>query len=304
MAEWTAELTVDEELARRLIGEQFPELAARKARLLAEGWDNTVWLVDETWVFRFPRRKIAVPLVERELAVLPHLESALPLAIPAPVFSGHPTDAYPWPFLGSRFLPGSELGSTELTEDAELKLAATLGHFLRVLHSPEIAGSVSGLSSLPVDPNSRADMVQRVPRTRDTIAQVQKLGLWCAPATVERVLESAAQLPQPRPSALIHGDLHFRHLLVGDGELTGVIDWGDLCLADPSVDLQLHWSYFSAEGRDAFLRAYGPVADERLLRGRVFALFICAVLALYGHDESRPQIQRAALVGLERTAEG
>jgi aminoglycoside phosphotransferase (APT) family kinase protein len=89
VAEWTAELTVDEQLARRLIGEQFPELAARKARLLAEGWDNTVWLVDETWVFRFPRREIAVPLVERELAVLPHLESALPVTIPAPVFSGH-----------------------------------------------------------------------------------------------------------------------------------------------------------------------------------------------------------------------
>jgi hypothetical protein len=78
VAEWTAEVTVDEELARRLIREQFPDLAARSARLLAESWDNTVWLVDETRVFRFPRREIAVPLVERDLAVLPHLESTLP----------------------------------------------------------------------------------------------------------------------------------------------------------------------------------------------------------------------------------
>jgi hypothetical protein len=49
VAEWTAELTVDEDLARRLIGEQFADLTARSARLLAEGWDNTVWLIDETW---------------------------------------------------------------------------------------------------------------------------------------------------------------------------------------------------------------------------------------------------------------
>lgn len=144
MAEWTAEVTVGEELARRLIGEQFPDLAARSARLLAEGWDNTVWLVDETWVFRFPRREIAVPLVERELAVLPHLESTLPLAIPAPLFSGQPTDAYPWPFLGSRYLPGSELGSAELNEDAEVALAGTLGHCLSVLYSSDVARMVSG----------------------------------------------------------------------------------------------------------------------------------------------------------------
>jgi hypothetical protein len=83
------------------------------------------------------RSEIAVALIERELVVLPHLVPTLPLTIPAPVFSG---DTYPWPFLGTRFLPGSELGSAELNEVAE------------------------------------------------------------------RVLESAAELPQPKPSALVHCD--------------------------------------------------------------------------------------------------
>jgi aminoglycoside phosphotransferase (APT) family kinase protein len=39
---------------------------------------------------------------------------------------------------------------------------------------------------------------------------------------------------------LCHGDLHVRHLLVdGDGSAAGVIDWGDLCLADAAVDLSI-----------------------------------------------------------------
>ena len=51
MPEWSAEVTVDEPLARRLIAAQFPEVSLRELTLLGEGWDNTVWLVDGRWVF-------------------------------------------------------------------------------------------------------------------------------------------------------------------------------------------------------------------------------------------------------------
>ena len=73
MREWSADVAVDEELVRRLIRGQFPELDLRSLRLVAEGWDNAVWLVDERWAFRFPRRAIAIPGVEREVAVVPRL---------------------------------------------------------------------------------------------------------------------------------------------------------------------------------------------------------------------------------------
>ena len=62
MPEWSAEVTVDEPLARRLIAEQFPDLALDSLTLLGEGWDNTVWLVDAQWVFRFPRRTTSIRL--------------------------------------------------------------------------------------------------------------------------------------------------------------------------------------------------------------------------------------------------
>lgn len=84
MPEWSAEIVVDERLARRLLDAQFPELEHPTLRLLGEGWDNTAWLVDDQWVFRFPRRAIALPGFERELAVLPALAPQLPLPVPTP----------------------------------------------------------------------------------------------------------------------------------------------------------------------------------------------------------------------------
>jgi hypothetical protein len=51
--EWSPEVTVGKELARRLIREQFSQLERRSLRLLGEGWDTTVWLVDDVWFFAF-----------------------------------------------------------------------------------------------------------------------------------------------------------------------------------------------------------------------------------------------------------
>jgi aminoglycoside phosphotransferase (APT) family kinase protein len=301
---WAAEVTVDEDLARRLVEEQFPELEARSLRLVAEGWDNAVWLVDERWAFRFPRREIALPGFERELAVLPKLAPLLPLPIPAPVFAGRPTDAFPWPFSGAAWLPGREAGDVLLMDGERIGLAGELGGVLKVLHSPEVAGAIAGRHELLEDPLGRADMSRRVPRTIECLAEAEELGLWRATDDVSRLLEEARELPAAPASALVHGDLHFRHLLVEDRALSGIIDWGDLCLADPSVDLQVVWSFFPPEGRSAFLDAYGPVQEEQLVCARVLALGISAVLAVYGRHEALPGVEREAAAGLERAASG
>ena len=95
MPEWDADIVVDETLVRALIAEQFPELDVDSARPLGEGWDNSVWVVEERWAFRFPRREIAIAGVRRELEVLPTLASLLPVPIPAPQLVGAPNERYP-----------------------------------------------------------------------------------------------------------------------------------------------------------------------------------------------------------------
>ena len=273
---------------RRLISEQFPELAAAPLRRLGEGWDNAVWLVDERWAFRFPHRTMGAELIERELRVLPRLAAALPAPISAPVFVGHPDHGYPWTFFGAELIHGVE--PVGLDDAARCSLAPALARFLRALHDLPV------IDELPSDPNRRADMPHRAAMAADWL---ERLG--SRPPGVERVLAEAEALPPPEGEVVAHGDLHFRHVLVdADGGLAGVIDWGDVCRADPSIDLSLLWSFFPPEGRAAFLAEYGPVSDAQLLRARALAVTLCAILAVYGRDEGMAGVEREALEGLDR----
>ncbi len=299
MPVWTAEVVVDEALARRLIAGQFPSVELASLRPFGAGWDNTVWLVDERWIFRFPRREIAIPGIERQLALLPSLAEQVAVPVSAPVFVGRPAGGFPWPFSGSELVPGGELCDADLDEPARIALARSLGAFLRELH----AARVEGAESLPVDFNGRADMTVRVPRTVEQLAEVEALGVWRRPRGLDRLLDRAAALPPSSRRALVHGDLHMRHVLVDDvGALAGVIDWDDICLGDPCIDLSLLASYLPPAARSAFVAEYGPVSDDQLVRARVLALSLCAALAAYGHEEGLPNVAREAVAGLERAA--
>ena len=292
MREWAPEVTVSEELARRLIAAQFPQVRLGSMTLLGEGWDNTVWLADGRWVFRFPRREFAIPGVERELAALPVLAPLLPLPIPDPVFAGAPTEEFPWPWFGAAHIPGGEpLG---LDERARRALARPFARFLRALHDADVDG-------LPADPMGRADMAIRVPATEKALADLEAEGLWRTPASVAPLLAEARSLAPVEATVVAHGDLHMRHLVVDPaGTLVGVIDWGDVCRGDPSIDLPLLWSLLGPDGRADFLAEYGPVTAAQILRARVLAIFLSAVLALYGHHEGMTALKDEALLGLDR----
>ncbi|HJQ74908.1 MAG TPA: phosphotransferase [Gaiellaceae bacterium] len=283
-----AEQHVDRARAEALIRAQFAPLPERSIEPLSEGWDYAVYLVDDVWAFRFPRREVVVPGTEREIAVLPLLE--VPAAVPRPELVGVPDAAFPWPFYGARYIRGEEpLG---LDDDVRAGLARPLARFLRALHDHEL--------DLPVDLQRRSDMTFRVPRARQGLAEIADL--WQAPPRVEEVLREAEALLPAEPTAVVHGDLHFRQVLVHEGELSGVIDWVDVCRADPGQDFVPYWSLLPPRARAELLDEYGPMSEESLLRGRVLALGLNAALLRYGRDEGLRDVESEALASLERTA--
>ncbi|HEX4526278.1 MAG TPA: phosphotransferase [Gaiellaceae bacterium] len=298
MSGWKAEHSVDEAAVRQLLG-QFPELAIESLTHLSEGWDRSAWLVNGRLVFGFPRRAVVVPGLERELTFLSRLAPLLPLPIPVPLYVGRPADDYPWPFFGSALVPGQESGEAELDDSGRTRVAVELAGFLRRLHSAAVAEALDA-DSLPVDGNERAEMAARVPLTRASLTELDRLGLWQEPGTLPAILREAEGLPSSAATSVVHGDLHFRHLLVDRGHASGVIDWIDLCRGDPAIDLQVFWSFVPAAGRRAFLAAYGAIRDDQLLRARVVAVSLSAQLALYGHAEGLATIKAEALGSLAR----
>lgn len=297
--EWDPEVEVDEARARRLIEGQFPELRGVAIREVAAGWDNVVFLVDDRWAFRFPRRAIAIPGVEREIAVLGRLAVHLPLPIPAPHFIGVPTDDYPWPWFGAPWLPGVELAEAGLADERRVDLAVALGAFLRALHSPQVSRLVG--AGLPVDPMRRADMGFRVPHARRRLDAVVQAGLWQPTDAVERLIARSTGLPPPPRTLVLHGDLHVRHVLVGKaGGAAGVIDWGDVCAGDPSADLSIAYGCFVGAARTAFFDAYGPIDRLTELRARVIATFLAAALLGYAAEQGMDALRAESLRALER----
>jgi aminoglycoside phosphotransferase (APT) family kinase protein len=265
-------------------------------RPLGVGWDNTVWVTGEQIAFRFPRRAIAVAGVRREMMMLPQIAPRLPFAIPDAAYPGKPTDLFPWPWFGSHLIPGQEIHERGLPDDGREHLARDLGVFLGTLH--RIPAPVD--ADLPVDPNGRADMSARVPRTRATLQELDPTGALAARAG--EILDAAESLPWSDDLVLAHGDLHLRHTLIDDqGRLAGIIDWGDVCRSAAGIDLSLYWSLFLPPARRAFRAAYGEISEGSLTRARVLALSLSALLALYGRDQKMPGLQREAIRGIERT---
>lgn len=288
MHPWEPEVTVDTGLARALIHSQFPALAGAPVRPFDAGWDNTVFRVGENLVFRFPRREIAVPGVRREIAVLPRLAPHLSLPIPTPLHVGTPALGFPWPWFGAAHLPGGGLMAAGSPPDARTAIGAALGAFLRELHSPDLAAAVGG--DLPSDPMRRADMPHRVAMTRARLAGLTEAGFLEEDSVTEALLDDAAALPPSSSRAVLHGDLHAAHVLV-DGDATGVIDWGDVCMGDPAIDLSIAFGALAGPARAAFLAAHGPLDAVTELRARAIAVNLAAILLAYAIDRGLSHVE-------------
>ncbi len=296
MSEWQPEIEVDELLARTLIAQQFPGLDSGTLERIGEGWDYTIWATADRVAFRFPRRGSVVPGMCREMGALPALSAQLPAAIPDAGYPGAPSPDFAWPFFGSNLIAGTELTEAGLSDRERAGLAHDLGTFLGVLH--KLPAPLELLNV--VDPNRRADMSFRIPRTREMIGRISTH--WPAARDAKRILSAAEQLEPESERVLVHGDLHLRQILVTDtGRLSGVVDWVDICVAPAAVDLAPFWSLFSPEGRNSFLAAYGPVDPNELLRARVLALCLSAMLAAYAIDRGEDALLKETLAELDRT---
>lgn len=271
-----AEVVVTAELVRDLIASQHPEFSGLAVRELANGWDNVLFRLGEDLLVRMPRRGLGASLVAREQRWLPALAPALPLAVPAPVRTGEPGPGYPWSWSIVPFAPG-RIAAVDPPADP-VAAARTLGSFLKALHvpappdappNPSRGGPLAGRAGTDmVNLDALAGRVDRAAVLRTHRDGVTSSGWQHAPVW-------------------LHGDLHPANVIVSDGRVSAVIDFGDLTSGDPATDLAICWMMLPAAARAEFRAAYGHTRDEALWRRtRGWALAFALVYLAHSADHA------------------
>src|SRR5690606_34153550 len=227
-----AEIDIDAALVRALLEEQFPDLAQQPISPAESGWDNAMFRLGERLAVRLPRRAMALPFLEREQRWLPQLADALPVPVPRPLRIGKPGAGFPWPWSVVPWLPGRPAAEERLAPDQVLVLAG----FLRAVHRPAPADAPENpFRSVPLAmrADALAERWQRLERDTSLITD-----------EIRRTWREALDAPIDVAPSWIHGDLHPRNLLVHQGALSGVIDWGDMARGDRATDLATIWMTF------------------------------------------------------------
>jgi aminoglycoside phosphotransferase (APT) family kinase protein len=277
-----AEVDISAELVRRLLAEQHPDLAHLSLTVLASGWDNVILQLGDNFLVRLPRRAIAAELVRHEQRWLPELAPRLPLPIPAPVRVGLPGLGYPWAW---SVLPRLPWHNAARTPPADLGAAAdTLGRFLGALHTP----------APPDHPINRVRGVPLAARNAATVGRIADLDATIDAAAARRGWQAALDVPpwtgEPR---WLHGDLHPANILVDDGRLSAIIDFGDITAGDPATDLAAAWMLLPTSEHASLRDGYrttndAAIDDHTWARARGWALALS--LAMLAHSADNPMM--------------
>lgn len=293
---WRPELELSTEIASNLIGAQFPQLTPLHTILLGQGFDNTVFMVNHQYIFRFPRRTLAARLLLTENKISPHIAQALNFPIPEPIFFGSPSKQYPWSFSGYKKVSG--ITPSLLSEKQRMAAAVPLAKFLRTLHQYPIGKAKA--FDVPYDQLNRLDIHARKGKLEEDVMQAIDNGLF---KSTEGILEYLRHLKMVNVGAehvLVHGDLHFRNILVNaDNHISGIIDWGDVHIGHLAVDLSFVYSFLPREGRRQFFEIYGQVDEKTKYLARFKAVYTSVSLIRYAHDQRNKEFIEAGLQALD-----
>jgi aminoglycoside phosphotransferase (APT) family kinase protein len=242
---------IDAELARGLVVAQFPHWAGLEVRPVSHGgWDNLTFHLGDELSIRLPSGDAYALQVAKEHRWLPVLAPQLPLSIPVPVAMGAPGQGYPYHWSVYRWLPGEVAAAGRIADLSEF--ARTLAEFLLALRQVDTAGEPGwGLHTwYRGGPLWTYDA--------DTRAAIDALSDQVPAGVATEIWESALAAPYDGPPVWFHGDVAYGNLLVREGRLAVVLDFGTCGVGDPACDLAIAWTLFHGASREAFRTALRP----------------------------------------------
>ena len=262
---------IDVKLVERLIASQFPQWNNLPIWPVAlSGWDNRTFHLGKEMIIRLPSGAEYALQVEKEQYWLPKLHPLLPLPIPMPLAMGKPEDGYPFKWSIYNFLEGEPAVSAHI--DNLCEFAVTLAKFLTALQQ---INSEGGPLPGPHSFYRGGSLATYDAETRKAISHLKgKIDTAAATALWERALATSSQ----NPPVWVHGDISPGNLLVKNGKLTAVIDFGQLTIGDPACDLTIAWTFFKQESRKVF-RDNLALDDDTWSRALGWALWKALIVA-------------------------
>lgn len=272
---------ITEALVRRLIAAQFPQWATLPVtRVVPGGWDNRTFRLGDDMLVRLPSATGYVPQVEKEHRWLPRLAPHLPLPIPVPLGIGTPAFGYPFPWSIYRWIEGERAIDAPIADDT--RFAIDVAQFLVALQRIDAGdGPAAGVHSF----FRGGPLAVYNAESRNAIVALDGQ-IDSERATV--VWDAALAAAWHGPPVWVHGDLAPGNLLVRDGRLCAVLDFGCSAVGDPACDLVLAWTFLSGASREAFRATLG-LDDGTWARARGWALWKALIVAARHADTNAPE---------------
>jgi aminoglycoside phosphotransferase (APT) family kinase protein len=271
---------IDERLARRLVASQFPQWAGLPVRRVElDGVDNRTFRLGRQLTLRLPAGDWYALQVEKEQRWLPRLAPQLPLPIPAPVAKGEPGEGYPYAWSVYRWLDGEPAGERSIVDLTAF--AGALAAFLVAL------ARIDAGDGPPPGPHNFYRGGPLSTYADETVRAIDALGDEIPGDAAKRVWDDAMARSWRRDPVWFHGDVATGNLLLRDGRLGAVIDFGCSGVGDPACDVVIAWTLLSGASRDAFRSALA-VDRDTWSRGRGWALWK-ALITLVGQLDGDPR---------------
>jgi aminoglycoside phosphotransferase (APT) family kinase protein len=262
---------INRDLVRKLVSAQFPQWKDLSIEPVARsGWDNRTFHLGDTMLLRLPTTSEYALQVEKEQLWLPKLAPFLPLAIPEPLAMGQPGFDYHYKWSIYRYLVGETVACGHI---ADWKgLAKDLAAFLLALHRIDPQdGPPPGLHSF-----YRGGKLSTYDEEVRHALEALKGRVDVDRAT--KLWQAALKTSWQRPPVWVHGDVSAGNLLVHEGRLCAVIDFGQLTVGDPACDLTIAWTLFTGESRRVFCEALG-LDSETWMRAQGWTLWKALITA-------------------------
>ncbi|MFD7902773.1 phosphotransferase [Kitasatospora sp. NPDC059747] len=295
-----SEIEISEDLVRDLLREQHADLADLPIREVAGGWGNQMWRLGDKLAVRMQRMDKLPDLQLKERRWLPVLAPRLPLPIPIPVRNGAPSERFPKVWTVMTWVEGTPLDHGSITCGDHA--ADTLAAFLKALHA-EAPADAPAASDFGAHPRECTDGFEGFLRAVE-------LGGF-AGDDIRAVWDDAVAAPEWKgPRVWVHGDLHPANVVVADGTLAGVVDFGAVFAGDPAWDLVAAWLLLPAGGASRFFDSYAQADDAAVRRARGLAAMKSLFLMLMGQNGDRglpggkPQWGTAGRSALGRVLKG